>query len=721
MATVSSSLKLFDAMSGPLKNITQGMNMMVSTMQRMQSATNKNMSVDKSLIAAKQRISSAEAEINRQIQASQKNQNGFNQSVKNTHSSMFRLGAAVVVVNQGVELLRKGWDLVRSGMNVSDNMTAANARLAMINDGTRTRIELEKEVLGIANRTRASYEATAGLITKVGAGTQGVFKDNNSLLKFAESFNKSLVVSGATAVESESAILQMSQALGSGVLQGDELRSLSETAPALMRILADGLGVARGQLKKMGADGELTSDKIVSAFKNQQSRIDEMFKTMPMTFGGAMVQMSNRFKTWFVTLNQAGGPLQNITDQVVSLVDYLNSANGQAFFDGLAQGISTAVDWLMELIQIITEVYTFFSANWSTIEPIIWGLVGAITAWNLIAIGFNTVLGIQNGLMAISAANAAFASGMTLAQAAATTTATGAQVGLNAALLASPLTWVILAIVAVVAAIYFLVRWLIDLWKTNDKFAAGLMRAWNGILNFFDQVPIFFVQVGNGIVNAFQWAKVETMNIVQSMADGVVNIINGLISMLNKIPGVSITAMNHLEVTGNVAAEAEAIRQAGENKVAGMQANAVGKAQAREQKVQKMLNSRADQRSIDEAIERDKLDKERKLGAPGEKIVGALFDPTSPAIAAKDDKKKKNIGTVDKIKGKVDISSEDLKVMRDLAEMKNIQNFVTLTPTVQVKTGPITNGDNLDSIVSKITTHLQDSVASSAKGVFANG
>lgn len=90
-------------------------------------------------------------------------------------------------------------------------------------------------------------------------------------------------------------------------------------------------------------------------------------------------------------------------------------------------------------------------------------------------------------------------------------------------------------------------------------------------------------------------------------------------------------------------------------------------------------------------------------------------------VGGEDDKKKKNIGTVDKIKDKVDISSEDLKIMRDLAEMKNIQNFVTLTPTVQVKTGPISNETNLDSIVSKITTHLKDSVASSAKGVFSGG
>ncbi|OAB25900.1 hypothetical protein PMSD_26755 [Paenibacillus macquariensis subsp. defensor] len=697
MATVSSSLKLFDAMSGPLKNITQGMNMMVSTMQRMQNATDRNLNVDKSLMAAKERIASAEAEINRQIQASQQSQNRFNQSVKNSHSPMFRLGAAVVGVNQGVELLRKGWDLLRSGMDISDNMTAANARLSMINDGTRTRAQLENEVLGIANRTRASYEATAGLITKVGAGTQGVFKDNNSLLKFAESFNKSLVVSGATAVESESAILQMSQALGSGVLQGDELRSLSETAPALMRILADGLGVARGQLKKMGADGELTSDKIVKAFKNQQSRIDEMFKTMPMTFGGAMTQMSNRFKTWFVTLNQAGGPLQNITEKVVALVAFLNSADGQAFFNGFAQGITVATDSLMWLIQTASQVYSFFSTNWTTIEPIIWGLVWAFAAWKAITIG----VAIQQGIMAIATGTGTLA---VFAQTLATFGLVAAWNTLNAAMKAN-------VIILIVSLVIGLIVWLVQLWKTNDNVAAFMMRAWNGFLNFFSTIPAYFWTVVEGMAQAFVWWAGSIGKIYDTVINGIIDGINSVLELINAVTGSS------YEIAGTFSFEniADAALEYAGAKKDQAYADAATKAAEREQKVLDMLNNRTEQRAAEDAA------KNAKVAGSGDKAVGGLFDPTSPAIAAKDDKKKKNIGTVDKIKGKVDISSEDLKVMRDLAEMKNIQNFVTLTPTVQVKTGPISNETNLDSIVSKITTHLQDSVASSAKGVFSNG
>jgi tape measure domain-containing protein len=255
MATVSSTLKIFDSITGPIKNITQSMNIMISTMRQMQNATNQNVNVDRTLIAAQQRIAQAEIEINRQINQSKQTQDKFNRSVRDGESAIHSAGFAVIALNQGLELVRKGWDAIQSVMRMSDELTATNARLSLVNDGLRSQEKFQQQVLDVANKTRASYTATADLITKIGAGTQGVFKNDDQMLRFAEQFNKTLVLSGTSAWEAENAILQMSQALGSGVLQGDELRSLSETAPALMRILADGLGVARGQLKQMGADG----------------------------------------------------------------------------------------------------------------------------------------------------------------------------------------------------------------------------------------------------------------------------------------------------------------------------------------------------------------------------------------------------------------------------------------------------------------------------------
>ncbi len=661
MATVSSTLKLFDSMSGPLKSITQGMNIMISTMRQMQSATSQNVNVDKSLLAAQQRIAQAEAEINRQINQSKNSQDRFNDSVKRGEMNIRSAGAAIVVVNQGIELLKKGWASLNGFMKASDNVLATNSRLSLVNDGLRSQEKFQQQVLDVANRTRASYSATADLITKIGAGTQGVFKNDDDMLRFAERFNKTLVLSGTSAWEAENAILQMSQALGSGVLQGDELRSLSESAPALMRILADGLGVARGQLKQMGADGKLTSDKVVQAFANQSDQIDKMFSQMPMTFGQSMTILKNSFTTWLGTLNQADGPLRDITAQVEKLTAYIQSDAGQNLLNGIASGVATAISWLVRLATLISQIYGFFSNNWPTIGPIIMGIVVALgslyTILKLVAIG---------------------------------------QALVNAAMNANPFILIATVVLALIIA-------LVQLWRTNDQFAAGMMRAWNAILNFFDQIPVYFQIVGNGIVDAFQWAKVESLKLMEDLVNGAIDNINSLINALNQLPQVSIDPIDHITMSAKAAVEAEAIKQAGAEKVAGMRDKAADKAAEREQKVLDLLDSRAAKRAEQEA----KANAKNTAAFSGT----SLFSPKGANI--------NKVNEVGKINSTVDISSEDLKTMRELAEMKNIQNFVTLQPTITFgDTHVRQDGRSVEEITSNIGEFLVAQLASSAQGVY---
>lgn len=662
--TVASTIKMFDAMTGPLKSITNGMNLMLSTMYKMQDATNRNTNIDKSLNAAKQQIASAEAEINRQINMAKQSQDNFNRSVNTSHSNMMKLSVAVIAVNQGIELARKGWDMINKTMGLADEMAATNARLGLVNDGLRTQLELQKQVLGVANQTRQGYVETAGLITKLGAGTQGIFKNNDDLLKFAEQFNKSLVVSGATATESSIAILQMSQALGSGQLQGDELRSLSEAAPVLMRILSDGLGIARGELKQMGADGELTADKIVKAFQNQSDQIDTMFKNMPMTFGGAMTIMKNNFLDWYATLNTIGGPLTQITEQVVILTSYLQSEAGLQFMNGLAEGISTAVAWLMQLVQWGAMVYNFFATNWSVIGPIVWGVGAAIIS------------------LTVAIRGAAIAQGI-----------------FNAVMKANPIILIISIILSLILALY-------KLWTTNDKFAAALFRAWNAILNFFDTIPGYFWQLVEWLIVPFQWWAGSIGKIYDAVINSIISGINAVLKLINKVTGSSY----EIEAKFNMEDIADKIADfAGAEKDAAY-ANAALKAQEREQKVVDFLDDRASKRAKEQAEKDAKMN--TGVGTGGT----SLFSPTGgTGTIDKIDK----VNKVGKIEDKVDISSEDLKTMRELAEMKSIQNFVSLTPTVSVTTGPVTKDADIDELVARIEKTLEEEIASSAAGVYA--
>lgn len=663
-ATVSSTIKMFDAMTGPLKSITNGMNLMISTMYKMQDVTNRNTNIDKSLNAAKQQIASAEAEINRQIDRAKQSQDNFNRSVNNSHSSMMNLGVAVIAVNQGLELAKKTWSLINSTMGLGDQITATNSRLGLVNDKMRTNLELQKEVLKVANDTRQGYIETAGLVTKLGAGTQGIFKNNEELLKFAEQFNKTLVISGATATESSIAILQMSQALGSGLLQGDELRSLSEAAPVLMRILSDGLGIARGELKQMGADGELTADRIVQAFKNQNDQIEGLFKDIPMTFGGAMTILKNNLLVWYGTLSQANGPLTQITDQVLALTTYLQSEAGLQFMNGLADAIANAVNWIIQLVQWVSVAYNFFATNWSVIGPIIWGIGAAILS------------------LTVAIRGAAIAQGI-----------------FNAVMKANPIILIVSIVLSLILALY-------KLWTTNDKFAAALFRAWNAILNFFDTIPGYFWQLVEWLIVPFQWWAGSIGKIYDAVINSIISGINAVLKLINKVTGSSY----EIEAKFNMEDIADKIADfAGAEKDAAY-ANAALKAQEREQKVVDFLDDRASKRAKEQAEKDAKMNTGTGTGGT------SLFSPTGgTGTIDKIDK----VNKVGKIEDKVDISSEDLKTMREMAEMKSIQNFVSLTPTVSVTTGPVTKDADIDELVAKIEKTLEEEIASSAAASYA--
>ncbi|OMD73365.1 hypothetical protein BSK48_05740 [Paenibacillus odorifer] len=636
------------------------------------------------------------ARLERQIADLQSRVNGqINNATKNTSnwlSSLKNVVAAYLSIAAAKKLLE-----------TSDDVALTNARLAMVNDGLRTQLELQRQVMDAANDTRANYQATADMVTKLAMSTQGIFKTDDDIIKFTKSFNKALVISGAGAQETTASILQMGQALGSGVLQGDELRSLSENAPAVMSLLAEGLGVARGELKAMGADGKLTSAMIVKAFEKQSGKIDKMFSQMPMTFGSAMTIMKNKVAEWIGTINGAEGPLSRITKMLQDLTAWLSTSDGEQFLSGLSEGITTTVDIVVSLGDAAAQVYSYITTNWTTIEPIVWGIAAALTAWKLAS-------------MAVGSASifASLGTGIMTAAVFLQTAATGglalAWRGLNAAMKAN-----IFILVATLLA--GLIMWLIKLWNTNDAFAAGFLRVWYGILNFIDQVAIKFTSVGYAIADAFGWAKTKSLIFMEDLANGAIDRINDLINTLNKLPFVELETISHIELAAGKAAEEEAAKQQRAANLAAMENSAATKAKEREAKVQKMLDERATKRESEAAAENAKNAKSGK----DDKVAGMGFSAGGGAAAAaapKTDKLKK-VDKVGKVEKPIDISKEDLKIMRDVAEMKNIQNFVTLTPTIQVKTGPVTNEANVDSIVKKIETKLNEDIASTAKGLYS--
>lgn len=610
MATITSSLKLQDRFTRVMRAAYASTTKVIDAMER------ANATADKADLGR------AYSEARRAIDAAEKELDQFEQGMKETDQQAGKTSRgisgwqkAIIVANQGLQLAQRLWSGLTSKMDTSDAIMSVNARLGLINDGLRTQRELQDAVRQAANASRGEYNATASLVSKVSQAE--LFATNDGAIKFAELLNKTMVTSGATASEQQSAIMQLSQALASGVLQGDELRSLRENAPMLMKYLADGLGVSQGELKALGAEGELTAAKIAEAIMSMSDQIDADFTQMTMTFGQATTLIGNKIGTLWERLQQPGQAVDRIISKVMELVAWLNTDHGTAFLDSIASGVTAIVGGLMWLLQGAADVYNFVSANWATIEPLITGIVAAVVVWTVV------------------------------------------QKALNIAMMANPF---VLIAMAIIAAIAVLISLLMRLWKTNAEFREAVIRIWNGVLGFFDQVPIFFTRVGFGIANAFDDAKVKVLTIVDTMVNGVISAINWLIEQLNKIPGVSIGAISEVGFAAAAQAEAEANRQRRDAELQGMVDKANEKAAAREAKLQEDIASWAADAESKSVTDSGIYDSGDYSTSTGTGASGSSSGGSGSSAAEK----------------QIDLMEQQLKYLRDIAEQEVLGGFEAL-------------------------------------------
>lgn len=647
MTTVSSTLKIFDAMTGPLKNITNGMNLMISTMSKMQNVTNRNTDIDKSLSAAKQQIAAAEAEINKRINLAKQSQDKFNQSVNNTKSSIKDVGAGVIALNQGLELSGKLSGAFNSVTSLADTMTTTKARLDLMNDGLQTTSELQEKIMASANRSRASYQTTADAVSKMGLMAKDAFSNNDELIAFTELINKQFTIAGTSAAGVDAAMLQLTQAMASGVLRGEELNSVFEQAPTIIQTIADYLNVPIGKIREMASEGKITSTIVKNAMLASSNEINKKFESMPMTFS----------QVWTVSLN----------------------ALLQAF---------------EPLIQTIGAGAQFIFDNWSSISPIFWGLVSAVGAYVAITAIWTAVTWLQ------VAANRALA----------------------ISLLTNPILWIAIAIGVVIGMIYkwiqsvggLKIAWLIvcnALLTAWDWVKIGFMTGVYWVMDLFNKLQLTFMTVSTNIQNFMGDMKAGVLMILQDMVNGAIDIINGFINTLKKIPGVNLEVVDRMTFGTNAQIANEAAKQARNNELTQYK-NQIEKQIAERDAALETMKSEAKLATAARTAEISAA--KAAKAAAGNKNANAMNVPAGKTI----DKINK-VGKVGKIEDKVDISSEDLKTMRELAEMKSIQNFVTLTPTVQVTTGPVSKDVDIETIVARINETLQEDIAAGAAGVFA--
>lgn len=663
MATVKQTLVLQDKMSSVLSKVVTAMISTENTMRRMDGASKAVFDdMTRDIGQAQEAIQDFNNEAGR-MPTDLNNAAGAANRLKNP---LVTLSALIYTVRSGVEAL--------TGItNMADNFTSTIARLDIMNDGLQTTLELQDMIFESAQRSRAEYGATANAIAKMGLLAGEAFKGTKEIVYFTEILNKAFKVSGASTTEQTNAMYQLSQAMAAGRLQGDEFRSIMENAPMLADAIATYMGRTKGELREMSSQGLITADIIKNALFSAAQGIEDKFQTLPITFGGMMTLVKN----------QALEAFQPVFERMSQLV---NDPQFQIFVNNALLGFNQLANGALATTEFLISAVNWAAENWSWLAPVIFTVVGAMTAYNIVA-------AISAGIIAFNTFQEALAAASKMTLAGATFTATAAQWGFNAALLANPITWVILVVVALIAALIALGRWIYDLWQTNIDFRVGVIQIWNSILAFFDQVPGFFMMVGYGIADAFSYAKVAVAQIMQSMYNDSIAKVNGIIEGLNKIPGVNIALIEQADFASKVAEEEERARKARQDSLASERAIAAQK-DAQRQKDLRAWESAARYKA---ANGKDGAAAEADAGINWEDLAGKPV-----AISG---------GTLDevgKINSDVSISDEDIKMLKDIAATEFVNRYTTMTPNMQISFGDVRETADVNKILKAIEDMLRD-------------
>ncbi len=430
--TVSASIQLNDLMSGPIMHIMSAIDTMCNHLELVDSAIDKGFDTS-GIFEVRQQIDLANAEL---TEMQNKIESVDNTTKKVANSTDDWLGK-ISKIGAGYFSLKTAIEGVKFAVGLSDEVTQTQARLNLLinnfNEST-TVDELFSRVSASAQDARGSLTDMAAVVARIGNNAKDAFSGSDEVVAFANLVQKQMTIAGATTSEASNAMLQLSQALGSGVLRGDELNSIFENAPNLIQNIADYLDVPIGQIRDMAADGELSATTVKSAILSAADDINEKFNSMPMTWG----QMWTKFQN---TATMAFKPVLNKINEIA------NSPTMQILFENIGNAlvpIANALTWIVDKVSAVGGAVV---ENWSIISPIIMGVAIALGIYTIALIAHNVIQGISNAIKTVHAAALALETGATFA-------ATAAQYGFNTALLACPITWIIIAIIALIAIIF---------------------------------------------------------------------------------------------------------------------------------------------------------------------------------------------------------------------------------------------------------------------------
>lgn len=717
MSSVSSTVRINDGMSAALRSMNKALNIVLNSFEDLQTVSGNAINTAE-IQAARESLNSAAAEAERiaeEMNEISDNTDNANQSLERLNNSMNSGSDMMSGLVKKAEALASAYLGVQTAsklVGLSDEMSRTESRMELIVDDNGSIDELKKKIFASAQRARADYQDTANAVTAFAQRAGEAFNNNDETILFAETLNKMYKIAGASAEEQKSSMLQLTQALGSGVLRGEEFNAVFEAAPNIMQAVADYMEVPLGSLREMAQDGEISAEVVKNAIFNATNQVNQDFEGMRLTWSDVATSIRN----------EGLMALQPVLDKISELA---NNPTVQQFGQIMINNVTNIGNAILWIIEQLAMVSSFMIENWSTIEPILVGVTAALLTYNLymaIANG-NTILATASAI-AHNAALMAKAVVMGLV-AIATGDAAMMQTALNVAMAASPIGWLMLAIGLLVTVIYNWVKavggvriaWLTvvnSVLTAWDTLKLGFMIGIYSLLNFLDNLSYGWQAVTVGIANFVGAMKVNVLTLLQEMINGAIDLINDFIEACNDIPFVSIDTIAHVTFATTAAAEEEAARQAREAGLSEMDQRIAEKEQIRDRKIQTM----ADELVANKAEREDEIDLLREEARRENEETEMPEAPPIPDIPEYSEIAGNTGDTADNTKNMLEITDEDLRYLKDIAEQETINRFTTAEIKLEMTNNNNINSDmDIDGFVSKLEDKLYESMVVAAEGV----
>lgn len=677
MATIRSQMVLNDQVTGVLKNITRALDITLHSFEQMQDASAN--AVDVRLLnqarAGLGEVNLAVREMEENYRRAAQQEQQVTRNIRQSTQAEQQLNASIRGGNDALDdMVGKAKNLaatigasvgLKKLIELSDQMTSTTARLNFIVDDGGSVKALEAKIMASAQRSRAAYLDTASAIASMGANAGAAFSSNDELIAFMEQVNRQFTIGGASAQGQAAAMLQLTQAMAAGALRGEELNSILENAPGIARAIEQYMGIAEGSIKSYAEKGAVSATVVKNALLSIADETNAKFNGMAMTWGQVWTQMGN------IALK--------VTRPLLTAINWL--ANNLSVIGPILLGLGAAF--------LVFQV----AAHWTQIAAVATAAYHAVV--NLLSIGFGVLTG---NTAAASAAVFTF----------------------NSALLASPITWIIMLIAVVIGLLYGVVA-IINKVTGSSISATGLIcgaiavagafigNTVIGLLNALIQyIWAIFVAPFLGIV---EWILNVCNGGFNSFGDAVANLIGQIIGWflnLGKVVTTIIDAIFGTNWTAGLESLQSSVTAWGKNE------NAI------------TLDKNAP--TIDYRFEYgDAWAAGNDFGKGIDAKIGGMFNTGGLGdssgfdlgdIAAYTGETADNTG---KTADALAVTEEQLEYLRDIAERDAINRFTTAEVKIDMTgmTNRIDGSADLDGVISQLTEGFTEALVTAAEGVHA--